>query len=162
MGSHMIEGLERSMGQPTALAKIPEGSLGDDEVGMGRHAKVRSAVANYHAATIAGPRPMGALAIGACDPAVGTGIGERKVPPIAATPLQPIGEKWNRKPLALQDSAHEAIEAVRDDGHDHALPRAEAQESMEAGVDPDFANLIVELFGRGAQERHLAPHALAR
>ena len=105
---------------------------------------------------------MGALAIGSADPAVGTGMGERKPPPIAPTPLEPIGEKWNRKPFALQDSSHKAIETVRDDGHDHALPRAEAHESTEAGVYPDIANFIVELLGRRAQERHLAPHTLAR
>jgi hypothetical protein len=33
---------------------------------------------------------------------------------------------------------------------------------MEAGVNPDLAKLIVELLGRGAQERHLAAHTLAR
>lgn len=33
---------------------------------------------------------------------------------------------------------------------------------MESGVHPDFANFIVELLGRGAQERHLAAHTLAR
>ena len=72
---------------------------------------------------------MGALAIGSPDPTVATGMGERKPPPIAPTPLQSICEKWNRKPFALQDGAHKAIEAVRDDGHDHALARAEAHES---------------------------------
>ena len=105
---------------------------------------------------------MGALAIGSSDATVATGMGERKPPPIAPTPLQSICEKWNRKPFALQDGAHKAIEAVRDDGHDHALVRAEAHEATESGVNPDIANFLVELFGCRAQERYLAPHALAR
>ena len=105
---------------------------------------------------------MGALAIGSSDATVATGMGERKPPPIAPTPLQSICEEWNRKPFALQDGAHKAIEAVRDDGHDHALARAEAHEATEPGVNPDIANFLVELFGCRAQERYLAPHALAR
>jgi len=105
---------------------------------------------------------MGALAIGSSDATVATGMGERKPPPIAPTPLQSICEKWNRKPFALQDGAHKAIEAVRDDGHDHALARAEPHEATESGINPDIANFLVELFGCRAQERYLAAHALAR
>ena len=105
---------------------------------------------------------MGALAIGSSDATVATGMGERKPPPIPPTPLQSICKKWNRKPFALQDGAHKAIEAVRDDGHDHALARAEPHESTESGINPDIANFLVELFGCRAQERYLAPHALAR
>src|SRR6185503_20620732 len=104
MRRHVIEVLERPMRQPTAPAKVRKGARGDDEVGMGRHAKVRAAIANHYAAPVARPRSMGALAIGAGDPAVATGVGIRQVPSVASTPLEPVGEEWNRKPLALQDS----------------------------------------------------------
>ena len=158
----MVEGLERTIRQPTAPAKVRSVSLGDDEVGMGRHAKVRSPVADDHTPPHARSRPVGALAIGSSDPTVATGMGERKPPPIAPAPLQPICEKWDRKPFALQDGAHKAIEAVRDDDHDHALAGTEMQESTEPRVNPDIANFLVELFGCRAQERYLAPHTLAR
>jgi hypothetical protein len=89
-------------------------------------------------------------------------MGERKPPAIAPAPLQPICEKWDRKPFALQDGAHKAIEAVRDDDHDHALAGTEMQESTEPRVNPDIANFLVELCGCRAQQRYLAPHTLAR
>jgi hypothetical protein len=105
---------------------------------------------------------MRALAIGSSDATVATGMGERKPPTIAPTPLQSICEKWNRKPFALQDGAHKAIEAVRDNDHDHALARTEPHESTESGINPDIANFLIELFGRRPQQRYLAPHTLAR
>ena len=162
MLGRLVEVGKRSVGQPTPAAKVNEAALGDDEVGVDRHAKVRPPIADHDARPVARSRPVRALAVACADPTVATRVGKRQAPAIAALPLQPVCEERKRKPLALQDGSHEAIETVRDDSHNHALPSAKAHERMKAGIDPHIANLVVELLGRRAQQGHLAAHALAR
>ena len=162
MLGRLVEVGKQPVGQPAPAAKVNEAALGDDKVGVDRHAKIRPPIADRDARPVARPRPVRALAVASADPTVATRVGERQAPAISALPLQPVCKERKRKPLALQDGSHEAIETVRDDSHNHALQNAKTHERMKAGVDPHIANLVVELLGCRAQQGHLAAHTFAR